>query len=352
MTHSISHETHTISVGSILNSTFSSYLNEHYKNAKKIILVDENTQQFCLEYLITSFDVLKNAEIIAIPAGEENKTLEICTGIWGAFTDYHINRNDILINLGGGLVTDLGGFVASIFKRGIDFINIPTSLLAMVDASTGSKTGIDFENYKNQLGVFADPKMVICDPIFLKTLPDIEFLSGKAEMLKHGVINSKKHWNEVKQVTPASISADLIFNSLKIKYDIVQKDPKEKNIRKKLNVGHTIGHAVESFLLQNNKQAHGICVAWGILAEARLAFNSNQLNEFDFEEIKHVISSCYPEIKLNESDFDILLNYMKNDKKNDSDELNFNLITAIGKVEINASFNPEEIRKSLTQTFL
>lgn len=352
MNRELSNATHTISVGNILESNFKTLLEKKYKNSKKIILVDENTQRYCLEYLITSFEALHDAEVMAIPAGEENKTLEICAGIWSAFSEYNVNRNDVLINLGGGMVTDLGGFVASVFKRGIDFINIPTSLLAIVDASSGGKTGIDFEEFKNQLGVFADPQLVVCDPIFLKTLPEEEFISGKAEMFKHGIISSKAHWNKVKACTMDTISAELIFDSLKVKYDIVTIDPKEKNVRKKLNVGHTIGHAIESFLLPRNKQPHGVCVAWGTVVEAQLAFDSNQLEESEFHEIKATISQHFPTIPIQKNDFEPILGLMQNDKKNTSNNINFNLIKAIGDVEIDASFTEDEILSALTKTFV
>ena len=271
MIKKIQSDGYEIQVGDLLKSSFDHFLNEEYQKAKKVIVVDENTHEHCLSYLTTNFKSLNGAEIILIPDGEENKVMEICVQVWEAFMKYDINRNDLVINLGGGMITDIGGFIASVYKRGVDFINIPTSLLGMVDASTGGKTGIDFNGYKNLIGTFTNPVLVVVDPIFLKTLPDVDFISGKAEVLKHGIITSRAHWNTIKTITPTSITEDDILHSIEIKNNLVLKDCKEKNIRKKLNTGHTIGHALESFLLLREKESHGVCVAWGLLTEAYLS---------------------------------------------------------------------------------
>ncbi len=351
--HQIQANTYTVEIGSILESSLSKHLNnnENKKYDHYIILVDENTEKHCLAYLLTHFDKLSDAEVFTIPSGEANKTLEICAQIWSAFQEYNITRNALLLNLGGGVITDMGGFIASIYKRGIDFINIPTTLLSMVDASVGGKTGIDFNGVKNDLGLFSYPQFVICDPIFLSTLPNEEFLSGKAEMLKHGIIHSKEYWQVAKKTTPQTINSELIFKSVEIKNDIVENDPKEKGERKKLNMGHTIGHAVESFLLQKGSSLpHGNCVAWGMVTEAYLSHQQDRLSSAIYEEIKLTIEVCYPPIELDEAEIDQLLHWMKNDKKNRNGFINFNLIKDFGVIEIDHYYSEEEIRNALKTT--
>lgn len=351
MTLQISNQGYNIEVGHLIESSLQKVLTENYSNAKKIILVDENIQKYCLDYLLTQFD-LSEAEIVTVPAGEESKTIDICVQIWEALSSYDINRNDLMINLGGGMITDLGGFIASTYKRGIDFINIPTSLLGMVDASIGGKTGIDLNNYKNQIGVFSNPKLVICDSVFLKTLPEEEFLSGKAEMLKHSLINSEKHWNIVKDLTPKSISDEYIAASIQVKNDLVLKDPKEKNDRKKLNLGHTIGHALEMYLLTRKKQPHGYCVAWGIVTEAYLSFLEKNIKEDTYKEIYKVVSSLYPKPDISKKeDIKNIIDLMKNDKKNNSSEINFNLLKGFGNIEVDYHFAYNEIHTALKDIF-
>ena len=250
-----------IEIGSIIESSFGKLLEEKYSNARKIILVDENTHDHCLEYLITSYSVLEEAEVMLLPVGEENKVMEVCFQVWEAFSEYKIVRSDVVINLGGGVVTDMGGFIASIYKRGLDFIHIPTSLLGMVDASIGGKTGIDLGSYKNQLGVFRDPVAVYIDPSFLQTLPGIELVSGYAEMIKHTLIADKEHWKLLHQLDPIRLLqtnhyTEMIERSVEIKAGIVNNDPVEKGRRKILNFGHTIGHAIEPDRGQLGPEGH------------------------------------------------------------------------------------------------
>lgn len=347
MGFTIKDKTYEIKIDALLNSGLSNFIDTNYKDSKKIIIVDENTQEYCLPILLNYSAVFNEAEIIAVPSGEDSKSMELCMQIWGALTEYKIKRNDIIINLGGGIITDLGGFIASLYKRGVAFINIPTSLLAMVDASVGGKTGIDLGPYKNQIGVFSFPELVICDPEFLETLPDAEFLSGKAEMLKHAILTSKEMWEKVKNLTPQNINTEIIKESIEVKHAIVLKDPKENGERKKLNVGHTIGHAIEGYFLDKNPIHHGYCVAWGLLVESRLAVTDKLLPVEEFDEIKHVITSCYPKPELYENDIESLLNLLLNDKKNDSNEINFNLINGFGNVTINHTFSKEAIKNAL-----
>jgi len=351
MMHQIDSSGYHIEIGNISDSQFLNFLidkNGAPKYQHFIILVDENTQIHCLEYVLTSFEVLSKAEIITIPAGEESKSLEIAAQIWSAFQEYGITRNALLINLGGGVVSDLGGFIASIYKRGIDFINVPTSLLGMIDASVGGKTGIDFNSLKNDLGLFSTPQFIICDPIFLSTLPEEEFLSGKAEMLKHGVLSSQQLWTTAKNSTPKNISTRDIKASIEVKNTIVQQDFREDHERKKLNVGHTVGHAIESLFLQRSEPlTHGNCIAWGMVIEAFLAFHTKHLSEEDFFEISNTIQLNYPKIHITAEDIDPIIQLMKNDKKNQGEKINFNLIRGFGDIVMNHYFSTSDIQFAL-----
>lgn len=337
--------------GSLLESSLNKIFLQ-FSSFKKVIIVDENTHDHCLEYLITNYVELKDAEIIMLPAGEQNKVMEVCFQVWQALTEYEINRNDLIINLGGGLVTDMGGFIASIYKRGVKFINIPTSLLGMVDASVGGKTGIDLGSYKNQLGVFSFPEIVICDSGFLDSLPPEEFLSGKAEMLKHGLIADPEHWKKSLALTSENITNKDIERSVLIKKKIVEMDPFEKKERKALNFGHTVGHAIEGFLLEKNPQPHGFCVAWGIVVESFLSYRQNILSKEEFIEISVGIQTNYPKIPINESDVPNIIQLMRNDKKNNTESINFVLIKSIGNVEVNYTFSEDEVKSAILETLI
>lgn len=337
--------------GSLLESSLNKIFLQ-FSSSKKVIIVDENTHDHCLEYLITNYVELKDAEIIMLPAGEQNKVMEVCFQVWQALTEYEINRNDLIINLGGGLVTDMGGFIASIYKRGVKFINIPTSLLGMVDASVGGKTGIDLGSYKNQLGVFSFPEIVICDSGFLDSLPPEEFLSGKAEMLKHGLIADPEHWKKSLALTSENITNKDIERSVLIKKKIVEMDPFEKKERKALNFGHTVGHAFEGFLLEKNPQPHGFCVAWGIVVESFLSYRQNILSKEEFIEISVGIQTNYPKIPINESDVPNIIQLMRNDKKNNTESINFVLIKSIGNVEVNYTFSEDEVKSAILETLI
>lgn len=336
--------------GSIEQSSFSTLLKKQYSTAKKVIIVDENTHDYCLEYLITTFEELKEAEIMLLPAGEENKVMEVCFQVWNAMTEYEIGRKDLIINLGGGVVTDMGGFIAAIYKRGVDFVHIPTSLLGMVDASIGGKTGIDLGVYKNQLGVFVDPIKVYVDPIFLETLPEEELWNGYAEILKHALISDRTFWNEVKVIDQADElkNLDLIEKAARIKQTIVERDPKESGERKLLNFGHTIGHAIEGFLLEREERiSHGHAVAIGMLYEARLANRVGVLKETDLEEIENVLEK-YPRVKIEESEIEQLIEIMRNDKKNSQGLIKGVLIVEIGRCDFDFTFEESILREILS----
>ncbi|NVK66237.1 MAG: 3-dehydroquinate synthase, partial [Flavobacteriales bacterium] len=242
--HIIESNGHQLELGPIIESSFVEKL-RLFREEKIVLFGDEHTSEACISYLVANFDELSEAEVIVIPAGELSKTVEIAENIWEVLSDYQIGRHDLFVNVGGGLITDMGGFVASCYKRGLDFINIPTSLLGMVDASIGGKTGVNLGNLKNQVGVFSDPIAVYIDPLFLSTLPEAELLSGYAELLKHGLISDVALYEDVMEQlnnNPYEISEELLKRGIEIKNKVVSKDPLEKGERKKLNFGHTFGH--------------------------------------------------------------------------------------------------------------
>ncbi len=344
----------TIHIGQSTNDLLSEFLSIHFSDSKKIILTDDNVFEFWIEQLVTSVPELNEAEIIQLPVGEDSKSIEIATQVWETLSENNVERKDLIINFGGGVITDLGGFVASIYKRGIDFVNIPTSLLAQVDASVGGKTGIDLGPFKNQIGTFCDAKKVLVNPNYLSTLPKEELNSGYAEMLKHGLISSKQHWEELKTIDFNKIDrlTSLVYDSIQIKNTIVSTDMLEKNVRKGLNFGHTIGHAIEGYFLQNDQSIkHGYAVAAGMLAEAYISFNRKLLSKKEWDEIHYIITDFYDKIVLDSAVFPLLLRLMKNDKKNESGQINFTLLTGIGSHIINQKVAKKEILDALSYSF-
>lgn len=330
---SITATTYKIEIGSLINSSFETVVKENYANSKVVILVDSNTSEHCLEYLITNFDFLRNAEVMLLPGGEENKVMEICFQVWQAMSDYQIGRQDLMINLGGGIVTDMGGFIASIYKRGIDFINIPTSLLAMVDASIGGKTGVDLGLLKNQLGVFSNPKALFVDPSFLATLPDREIVNGFAEMLKHALIKDKSLWKRFSELDDLDELKDetLIQRSILIKNEVVLADPLEEGARKILNFGHTAGHAIEGFFLDQGQLDHGYCVAMGMIVESYISMKRGMISKEIFDEIEDVILDWFELVTIENSDIPGIIELMHNDKKNHSGKIQCCLLRGIGE---------------------
>lgn len=339
MKNELHYNNSTLVFSPLTSADLNTYLEMHFATHKKVILTDENVADLWMEHLITSFSELHEAEIIVLPAGEESKSIEICTQVWGALSDYEIGRNDLIINVGGGVITDLGGFIASTYKRGLSFINIPTTLLAQVDASVGGKTGIDLGGYKNQIGVFSDPQRVYIDAGFLSTLPQQELISGYAEMLKHGLIASADYWAKLASLNPLENIEnflDFIYTSVKIKRDIVVIDPTEKGARKTLNFGHTIGHAIEGYCLENQAPIpHGYGVAWGMVAESYIALKLQLINSAAFDEITKKIKTIFPPLNLSVAALPRLFELIKNDKKNDHKGLNFTLINGIGSAVYN-----------------
>ena len=337
---------------SVLDQNFSQ-LNQFLKNlkpSKLFILVDENTHEYCLPTVLGNLETEIPFEIIEIEAGEELKTIETATQLWEILSEFEADRKSLMLNLGGGVITDLGGFVASTYKRGIPFINLPTTLLGMCDASIGGKTGIDHQFLKNIVGTFAEPQQIFVYTDFLRTLPFVELRSGFAEMLKHGLIADEKHWKDLSSIeylNPESIYP-FIETSMKIKQKVVEIDFKEQNIRKTLNFGHTIGHAVESLFLQANQLIpHGEAVALGMICETHLSFLENLINAEMEEEIIKKIQKLYPYISINAFSSEQLLALMKNDKKNSDGKISFSLIDKIGNCQFDCSVSEENIISAL-----
>lgn len=304
--------------------------------SKIFILVDSNTHQYCLPKLMGDLTTNLPIEIIEIEAGEQFKTIDTCVGVWNALSELGADRKSLIINLGGGVVTDLGGFVACTFKRGIKYINIPTSLLAMVDASVGGKTGVDLGALKNQIGVINTGEMVLIDTAFLDTLPQNELKSGLAEMLKHGLIYDRTYWNQFTDLSKLTLNDldALIYESVEIKQIIVTKDPQEIGMRKHLNFGHTLGHAIESYFLSNtNKEnlLHGEAIAIGMILECYISAELLQFSKDDLKQITSVINSIYSHVTINTSDYDAIIELLKYDKKNTHGNINFVLLEAIGQ---------------------
>ena len=305
--------------------------------SKVFILVDENTNKHCLPQFSAQLDKVFEFEVIEIESGEAYKNIQTCAQVWDALSELDADRKSLLINLGGGVITDLGGFAASTFKRGIDFINVPTSLLAMVDASVGGKTGVDLGALKNQVGVIQEPVMVLVITPFLRTLEERQWMSGFAEMLKHGLIESEPHWAMLRQVMPFDNINDLIRDSVQIKSDVVTQDPTEKNLRKVLNFGHTLGHAIESHFLQKDKYhplLHGEAIVAGMILESFLSHKLLGLGTFQLEDIKNTLNKRYEKIDFSEDDIQDIIDLLKFDKKNTHGNINFVLIQRIGEAVI------------------
>lgn len=313
------------------------------------ILVDENTFEHCYPKFIRNLTTNKRIEVIEIESGEINKNIETCVGVWNAITELGGDRKSILITLGGGVITDLGGFVASCFKRGIDFVNIPTTLLSMVDASVGGKTGVDLGVLKNQIGLFANPEMVLVDIAYLETVTDREIKSGTAEIIKYGITYDIKLFNEIKDNKNLKIS-DLIFRSVEIKNEVVLQDPKEQNLRKILNFGHTLGHAIESFYLASEEKeslTHGEAIAIGMVCEL---YMSSKLLGFPAEkrnEVKQVVLSIYNRTILLKDDFPHIMELLKHDKKNSNGQVNFVLLNDFENYKLDCNVSKALIIESM-----
>lgn len=313
------------------------------KNYSKIfILTDANTNEKCLPHFLSLLAVDAHIEIIEIESGEIYKNIETCVGLWQTLIELEGDRKSVLINLGGGIISDIGGFVASAFKRGIDFINVPTTLLAMVDAAIGGKNGVDLGNLKNQIGVTNNPQAVLIDTVYLETLPQNEMRSGLAEMLKHGLIFDREYWAKFKDLN--NLTSDdldnLIYKSVVIKNAVVLQDPHETGIRKALNFGHTLGHAIESHFLESQEREtllHGEAVAVGMILESFISLKKELISPSEYREIKSVLKDIYREVKFSAHDIEEIIRLLTFDKKNEYGKIQFVLLDGIGKIKINQS---------------
>ena len=311
------------------------------------VLTDENTQRLCLPELMKS-EKLQGCHLISIQAGDENKNINSAVEIWKYLSENGANRKSLMINLGGGMITDIGGFTASTFKRGIRYINVSTTLLGAVDAATGGKTGINFSGLKNEIGIFAPADSVLINVDFFKTLDDKNIRSGYAEMVKHALIDSKEEWENVLKFDLETIDflklKSLLERTILIKEHIVQKDPLEANIRKALNLGHTFGHAFESWSYKTDKPVlHGYAVMWGLICELYLSVIKLDFPKDELLRLKYLIKEYYGTFDFSCKEYESLYELMTHDKKNDSKEINFTLLAGIGDIHINQTATKEEI---------
>ena len=317
---------------------------------RTFLLADETTQKACVP-LIADFDCLKGAQTIIIGATDTHKTLESLAHVWEELGKGGATRHTLLINIGGGMVTDLGGFAASTFKRGINYINIPTTLLSMVDASVGGKTGINFRGLKNEIGVFNNAASVILDTQFLRTLDQENILSGYAEMLKHGLISNEQMWAELLnydiEAPDFGLLQSMVEESVAVKQRIVTEDPTEQGIRKALNLGHTAGHAFESFALQKHPILHGYAVAYGLICELYLSAVKTGFPSDKMHQTVSFIKAHYGKMTITCDDYPTLLELMTHDKKNTAGIINFTLLGGIGDIRINQTATQEEIYEAL-----
>lgn len=319
--------------------------------SKVFILTDNQVNECCLPYFLQQFVIDIPFEIIEIETGEEQKNIETCLQLWNILAEFEADRKALVLNIGGGIITDLGGFVAATYKRGIDFVNIPTSLLAMVDASVGGKNGVNLASLKNMVGTFTQPQLVIVDVLFLETLPANQMRSGLAEMFKHGLIADVSYWNQLKNLS--ELTTDdlevLIFHSVSIKNEIVLQDPEEKNVRKLLNFGHTLGHVIESYCLENSHiptLLHGEAIAVGMILEAYISYKKGLLTKNLYTEIKETLNLMYEPIVFNENDIEICSSLLIHDKKNENGKTRFTLLEDIGKGIIDQTVESHFIKEA------
>ena len=318
---------------------------------KLFVLTDEHTDKQCYP-LIESVPAIQQAQRVVIPANDSNKNLENLAQVWKFLTKNGATRHSLLINLGGGMITDLGGFAAATYKRGIAYINIPTTLLGSVDAAVGGKTGINFGGYKNEIGAFYPALHIIISAEFLNTLTQKDILSGYAEMIKHGLLDSEAIWDRTinfdLQTIDYNLLNDLVMESVLIKQRIVEKDPFEKNIRKALNLGHTIGHAFESFALDNDRAVpHGYAVAWGLVAELYLSHKLCNFPKETLDLVTQFIKQNYGTFEFNREDYNTLYQLMVHDKKNVGDTINFTLLGDVGNIQIDQTADRRMIEEAL-----
>ncbi len=327
------------------------YLKDNFFSSV-FILVDSNTKKYCLPVFLSKIPPSLDYKIIEIPAGEHFKSIETCQLVWQELTRLKADRKSIVFHLGGGMLTDLGGFTAATFKRGIKFINFSTTLLGMVDASIGGKTGVDFMYLKNQIGLFVNPQFLIVDFSYLKTLPKRELHSGLAEIIKYGLTYDVNLWENLNRNIPYnnSVLKNWIYSSITIKNEIVLQDQKEEGIRKILNFGHTIGHAIESYFLENktkNTLLHGEAIAAGLLMETYLSTKFFNFNKKYLKQLEKLIFTYFTKISFSNKDYPSFFKNMKHDKKNINGDVLFTLLQDIGKSKWNVKVSEKLIIEAL-----
>tara|TARA_R110002124_G_scaffold89436_7_gene228561 strand:+ start:98 stop:1132 length:1035 start_codon:yes stop_codon:yes gene_type:complete len=316
--------------------------------SKVFVITDKNTRKYCYPKIKSA---LPKHHVVTVPAGEEHKVLASCEKIWEEMTNAQLDRHALVLNIGGGVIGDMGGFCAAVYKRGIDFIQIPTTLLSQVDASVGGKLGIDFRGLKNHIGVFQIPKSVLIDPAFLDTLSYRELRSGFGEVIKHCLIADSKKWEAIRTIDFEKQQwADLIAHSVKIKQEVVDKDPKEKGLRKILNFGHTLGHAVETHFLSKDlkfKLLHGEAIAVGMVMEAFIAFQRKMIDQKLLSQIEEFVFATYGKTNLGLDDIEPILELTHQDKKNRGNQIRFSLLDGAGSCAFDVVVSKTEMRKAI-----
>ena len=347
----IQSDKYSIYIGNEVLQEFNCILEDFQGQYSKIfIFCDENSSRYCLPHLIEHVPMLIGSELIEIESGEHNKTLAICNDVWKTIGESNADRNAIIVNLGGGVVCDMGGMIASLYKRGIRFFHIPTTLLSQVDASVGGKLAVDLDGHKNQIGLFRNPDLVLVAPEFLKTLPERHWISGLAEVFKHALIADVEYWSFLSEMDlqDEAYLTTLLHKSVFIKNEIVLQDWEETGIRKTLNFGHTIGHALESQALGKIRDLlHGEAVAIGMVVETILSHMMNGLSIEDCQIIQTSFKGVFPLQVIDESELPDLIEWMRHDKKNDDSQINFTLLKGIGEAEFNKICSISQIETAI-----
>jgi 3-dehydroquinate synthase len=331
------------------------FLEKKYSHSKIILIGDTNTKEFCVPVFTENIPILKNASVLEIIPGEAHKSLETCDQLWQQLLKLKADRKSVIINLGGGVVCDVGGFIASTFMRGIDFIHVPTTLLAMADAAAGGKNGINFSGIKNLIGTFKSPEAVLISSVFLKTLPERHIRSGFAEVIKHTLIADREKWNGLKKIQSfTNVNwIPCIHDSIAIKNKIVQTDFRDENNRRTLNFGHTIGHALESYSLKHHldPMLHGEAVAAGMVVELFISKKMLNFPENSLNEICKFIQYHFADVGVRNFDIHELIDFIQSDKKNEHSEFNFVLLRDIAKPVINQHPDISVIREAIDKSF-
>lgn len=343
----IAQSSYSVYIQSKPDEAFAEWLS-HQAYDQIFILCDEHTEALCYPALV---NIIPEHIIITIPPGEQFKNIHTTTAIWEEMSDNLATRKSLLINLGGGVIGDMGGFAAATFKRGFDFIQMPTTLLSQVDASVGGKLGIDLQDLKNLIGVFKNPNAVFICTDFLQTLPKRQLRSGFAEVLKHGLIYSKPYWQQASHIDLDSCSEwlEIIAQSVRIKSAVVERDPLESGLRKILNFGHTIGHAIETISLREDEDPllHGEAIAIGMICEAYLSVQVSSLPAESLSEITNVLMRYFEHYDVSKISFDALMEIMQQDKKNEQQQIRFSLLESIGACGYDQLVTEQQIRDAL-----